>query len=229
MKCETGMFYTFWTAAEKQTSPFQRSESELASNPDRQIKSEFPHSVVKSSRQRPLITVLHDFCRIVSINQLLPDHRPWHLLHRILCKKYCSVCVCVWDRKCPSRCTVFKAKWWSVFFHKKKQKKQETPQISLIVHCRTLKLNLLTCRAPEPSSLPLVPRLWLTLLNQSVLHCEAKNKHDTWNCLKPHNKTHNKTAATRAGDYTGRAVFKEKGLSQTAPILHPYLQMIAHG
>lgn len=35
--------------------------------------------------------------------------------------------------------------------------------------------NSLTCRAPEPSSLPLVPRLWLTLLNQSVLHCEAKN------------------------------------------------------
>lgn len=129
MKCETGMFYTFWTAAEKQTSPFQRSESELASNPDRQIKSEFPHSVVKSSRQRPLITVLHDFCRIVSINQLLPDHRPWHLLHRILCKKYCSVCVCVWDRKCPSRCTVFKAKWWSVFFHKKKKKTRDASDL----------------------------------------------------------------------------------------------------
>lgn len=41
-------------------------------------------------------------------------------------------------------------------------------------------------------------------VNQSVW-CEKQ--HNTRNRLKPHNKTHNKTAATRASDFTGRGVF----------------------
>lgn len=53
--------------------------------------------------------------------------------------------------------------------------------------------------------------------SSSVYVAESKcmtlwsEKHNTRNCLKPHNETHNITAATRASDYTGRSVSRAIG------------------
>lgn len=97
-------------------------------------------------------------CQVISISLLLPGHCTWHVLDKILCKVHGG-------RKSRSRCEVFKAKWWKTGWKLK-------AEISLIVYCGTMTQMF----EPEPASLLTTPRLRLTLLNQSVLRCEAEKR-----------------------------------------------------